>query len=528
MGWPWLLLFGCAGDAEPPGDSSVSDSGEVVADSCGLVAAYGDRVDPTWSATLGEVQRCDAPAAEVSYTEVGAAWGLQPALDTSAEHLAGGVLAADDFDGDGDVDLVLGFAAETPVLYLREGDGFVQQEVPGLAGMAGGQNPITLVDLDGDGRRDLLVVGPPPAIVWNRAEGFEVETWWAIESVGATHALPADLDGDGELDLFVLAQGGTEDERADRVLWGPAWTEEVLPTPTSSGLGLDGFVFDYEQDGDLDVYVVNDQGAEYGGNVLWRNEGGALSPADCSCDVVVPGMGGDLGDVDGDGLLDLYVSATEHNLLLQQQADHTFVDVAEATGADPLGEVDRMSWGSPIFDHDNDGLLDLLIAEGDLWRATDEFPVKRSWTVDLLVQSRDPEMRFTDRAAELGLDLEGSWRAGLPLDHNGDGVLDLLVTDVVEQPRLWLSDGCTAAGWLEVRAPAHSRVTACVDGEQRVAWVRPESGWGAAHLPFVHLGLGEHQELEALVVETLDGRVGVLEGPVDARRAVEWKRGSDR
>ncbi len=521
MGWAWLLLFGCAGDVEPGGDSSPSeDSDDAVDDPCGLVSELGDRADLTWTATLGDVQSCEEPAAEVTYTEVGAAWGLQPALDTSAEHLAGGVVAADDLDGDGDIDVVLGFAGETPLLYERDGEGFVQQEIPGLAGIGGGQNPITLVDLDHDGRRDLLVVGPPPAVVWNRSEGFEVEIWWAIESVGATHALPADFDGDGELDLFVLAQGGSEDERADRLLWGPDWTEEVLPTPTSAGLGLDGFVFDYEQDGDPDVYVVNDQGAEYGGNVLWRNEGGVLSPADCSCDVVTPGMGGDAGDFDGDGLLDLYVSATEHNLLLQQQADHSFVDVAEATGADPLGEVDRMSWGSPMFDHDNDGLLDLAIAEGDLWRSTDESPVKRSWTLDLLVQSRDPEVQFTGRAAELGLDAEGSWRAALPLDHNGDGVLDLLVTDVVEQPRLYLSDGCTAQGWLEVRAPAHSRVTACVAGERRVAWVRPESGWGAAHLPFAHLGLGEHQELEALAVETLDGRVWLSEGALDARRAV--------
>ena len=115
----------------------------------------------------------------------------------------------------------------------------------------------------------------------------------------------------------------------------------------------------------------------------------------------------------------------------------------------------------------------------------------------------------------------GSWRAALPLELNGDGVPDLLLTDVVGWPRLYLSEGCTSAGWVEVEGPAHSRVEVQAGGETHVGWIQPEQGYGATGPRRLHLGLGPVEELERVTVTTLDGQVAVLEGPAPARQRLQ-------
>jgi hypothetical protein len=299
-----------------------------------------------------------------------------------------------------------------------------------------------------------------------------------------------------------------------------SWERVDLEGEVATGMGFDAVLFDRDRDGDLDVYVVNDMGADFGGNVLWENQGGTLTDASeaCGCDAVMSGMGVDVGDHDGDGQPDLYLSATGRNLLYQADGDWLYADVGQSTGADPFEDPDEMSWGAVFLDYDNDGLPDILVAQGDQWHGEDPIGVVGDLPIALLGQT--PGGTYEHRAAELGMDLQGSWRAVVAVDHNGDGVLDPLVTDVTEQPRLFLSTGCTRNGWLEVEAPPMARVEICAGGARQVAWATTESSWGGARPPVVHFGLGDADRVDRLAIELLDGTVTYVDEPFEARRSV--------
>ena len=119
--------------------------------------------------------------------------------------------------------------------------------------------------------------------------------------------------------------------------------------------------FDYDADGDLDLYLVDGSTYEhYGqgpGNVLYRNEGsGAFSIAVVGAEDRGWGIGAAVGDVDGDGYDDLYVTNYGANAFYRNKGDGTFVDIeAGASG-------DDYSASAAFFDYDADGDLDLYVA----------------------------------------------------------------------------------------------------------------------------------------------------------------------
>ncbi|MCP4810361.1 MAG: VCBS repeat-containing protein, partial [Proteobacteria bacterium] len=268
-----------------------------------------------------------------------------------------------------------------------------------------------------------------------------------------------DLDGDGRQDLYGVITDFTEEDGTDRFFWNRGELEfdqddDLLEGGLPSGQGFDAVVFDVDGDTWLDVYVVNDMGEQHGPNALLRNTGGGLEDASdaCACGLAMSGMGASVGDYDRDGLPDLYVTATSHNLLLQGQDDGTFVDVSNAMGADPVVDVIDMGWGSAMVDHDNDGDLDIVTAQGDF---AFDHASGVSLPINLLSQQ---DGSFVDLGAELGLQQEGLHRAVIPIDWNEDGVLDLVISQAVERPLVYLSDSCTADAWLAVGSLIGSKV----------------------------------------------------------------------
>ncbi|MEY3212118.1 MAG: hypothetical protein RIT28_2599 [Pseudomonadota bacterium] len=475
--------------------------------------------------TLGPERACEAPLPGPAYAEVGGDWGLVAAKNAEADHLDGGGLLVADLNGDGALDLVYGFAGEPLRLGLRQTlDSFEVRELPVNSAA------LSAAELSGDGLIDVIIGGGEPAWLQSLGDGGYAQPQ-ALPFLGRGVALtrspaPLDLEGDGDLDLFVPATAPATDEHAqDYLLIGDGAGElvedrERLEVTLAQGRAFSGLVLDVEGDGDPDVFVDNDMGAQHGGDVLWRNDGaGGLEDAreDCACGIVHSGMGGDVGDVNNDGAPDLYLGATSANRLLLQD-DGAFVDVTAATGADPLDSDQDMSWGVIFFDHDNDGLQDLLVAEGDLW-AADHGGTPQDAPIHLLAQT--DTFSFEDRAPALGLDRLGSWRAVNAADHNDDGVLDLIITEITDRPLVLLSTGCTEAGWIAVDAPLGSRIEVEAGGRTVVDWAHPQSGIGAAGPLRVHLGLGEAQTVDVLrVILPWGGGTITVPGPIPARRVI--------
>lgn len=401
--------------------------------------------------------------------------GFEGGPDTTREWESGALVH--DLDGDGDLDLMVPFLqpGSTPRtdVYWNQ-DGWVREELLG-AGALG------LVDTDGDG--ELEVTFTAPMQVWDEGQLDRLDL-----QVRARDIVWMDLDEDGQPELIV----GTPDGQPDQVLRSDLTPWFLLEASNA----FDLVPFDADGDGDLDLYVVSDLGLEFGPNRLYVREGASLLDQGSDANVVVDGMSADPGDYDNDGDEDLLLGNAAHNQILQN--DTGWIDVTAALDADALTGAPDMAWNAVWLDADNDGLLDILVARGD---ALPSEPFDGT-----LVLQRQSE-GFTP--LHLGL---GSYRSVVPADFNGDGVLDWLATQATAAPELWLSDGCTAPGWLMVEAPVGTVVEV---GEQRRV-VRTDSGQGAAGPPRVHIGLGQQ--------ETVDVRILLPDGTYSEGRRVQARQ----
>jgi len=500
-----LLLLACADKLPPPPEDSAPTGADDTSDSGDAHADY--------EVTLGEPTPCVDPLPAVAYDEVAGEMGLSPRAGGE------GAAAVADFDGDGALDIALSYGdggAEPLQIYYRSGAGF---EARGVA--AEEACGLGLADLDGDGDLDLAVGGEAPWIARNDGDGFAVAL--AVEAGDEQlhrEFVPSDFDGDGDVDLAVVMT--SEDAPLNYLLVNEGGLSfeprDVFPEAHAGREGFDGLVFDWDGDHRPDLYVVNDRGATLGPNALYRNTGGGFEDVSeaCACDLTLSGMGGSLGDYDGDGALDLYIAATDRNVLLRGLEDGTFADVTATAGASPIEGAGDMAWGTAMADFDNDGALDIAVAQGDFYSG--ESSDEGELPFNLLRQTGGV---FSDEAAAFGLAGEGWWRAVVPADHNGDGVLDLLVTELSEGPRLYLSRGCTAEGWLAVEAPLDSEVRVTAGGRAWTRWVRTDLGFAGARAPEVWFGLGEAQIVDRLeVVLPWTGQSVVIDEPFEARRRV--------
>ncbi len=279
-----------------------------------------------------------------------------------------------DFDGDGDPDLLLGYAGEAPALALWRNDGEagfteVAAEV-GIVLDSGATRQASWVDVDGDDDLDLfLALRDAPNRLWRNDGGTFTDVTSATgigdprRSVGAVWL---DADGDGDLDVYVanmdgdanglwLAEGGVYRDAAPE--WGLADGGRALGDEHQGTVRP--CAVDFDGDGDLDLFTAN-----YGTNGLFRNPGGAGVWENVA---VAEGVATDSffdtcvwGDLDHDGRPDLYVNGTVTagtsypDLLFRQDSD-AFEDVTPA----PLHvEADH---GATLVDYDRDGDLDLAL-----------------------------------------------------------------------------------------------------------------------------------------------------------------------
>ncbi len=236
---------------------------------------------------------------------------------------------------------------------------------------------LAAADVDGDGKDDLFFCsGGRAAFYRNTGDGrFENATEKA-GLAGLWHvntAAFADADNDGDEDLYVASYFGPNhffENRGDGTFADRTATCGILDDDLSTSLCW----FDYDRDGDLDLYIGRFLDARTDipdsflyarngqPNHLFRNDGG-LRFTDVTEKAGVGERGLTLAlaaaDYDGDGDQDLYVANDfGRNVLYQNQGDGTFRDVAKETGTLAIGGSMSASWG----DYDNDGRLDLYVA----------------------------------------------------------------------------------------------------------------------------------------------------------------------
>lgn len=330
-----------------------------------------------------------------------------------------------DYDGDGDLDLFVGFGGSIENrLYQNERGTF--RDVAAAAGVADKRATRAAAwgDADGDGDADLLVgfaPGAEPVLRFYRNDGGRFTD--ATQAIGlrvdsAAVRQPAwiDLDRDGDLDLFMAYRdrpnalyrndGGRFSDIASQI--GLADRRKTV-----------GAVwFDYDQDGDLDLYVANMDGDANG---LLRNDGGRFTDVAEAAGVAWGGRTPNLAtngsvrpcaaDVDNDGRFDLFLANYGANGLFLNRGDGRFEDVSAAWGV----AIDARYDTCALADFDHDGRVDLYV-NGTVTGGT-------SYRDHLF---RNSGSRFEDVTPANLLALQASHGAQWA-DFDADGDLDLAI-----------------------------------------------------------------------------------------------------
>ncbi|MBF0432070.1 MAG: VCBS repeat-containing protein [Fibrobacteria bacterium] len=316
-----------------------------------------------------------------------------------------------DYDNDGDLDLYITNAGSTDKLYQQQ-TGQIFTDVTTTAGLgnSGVSYEAAWCDYDNDGDLDLFVADSlNSAFYINQGNGtFSNGTSTAgINHSGVSKAVAwADFDLDGYSDLFITVNNGAN------VLYKNLRNGTFLDVANTSGVGYTGSSndaawADYDNDGDLDLFVTNFNAP----NILYaNNDDGSFTNVSASAHITTSGLFGGCawGDYDNDGDLDIYVSNyLSGNILYRNNGDGTFIDVALSLGVNH-GLYDLApSWA----DYDNDGDLDLYLSLD-----ADNYLYRNDGT------------SFTNISGTVGVADTGSGKCAAWADIDNDGDLDLFTT----------------------------------------------------------------------------------------------------
>lgn len=523
-----------------------------------LVVDYGLWVEP------------GAPTVDASATKDREPQLLEPApLDRVFLHQEGPDLQMDirptmgpgaawgDVNGDGAMDLYLvqgGGRAGGPALrnrlLLGDGDGgFVDgTEDAGVGDTAAGMGAL-FFDAEGDGDLDLFVANYGKDLLYlndgagrfedaSEEAGLELALWSAS-------AAAADYDGDGDLDLYVTAYldydpakmpPAAELDRYQRddpiemlpfafpgernALYrnesgtaGVRFVEvaEELGVSNPEGLSMQALWWDFDRDGDQDLYVANDVSF----NVLYRNDGGTFTDITFAVGLDDPrgGMGLEAGDVDRDGDEDVLLTNWEldtnalylNNAVRARSGKTRRARFHDGTVAAGLGQpsIGRTSWSPVLFDMDLDGDLDLYVANGYTSPDYQSTGICVGQRDDLFRNDGRGKYRPAHAAAVEALAGAFVSRAAVPCDYDSDGDIDLIVTANNGPASLFRGRAADLGlgAWLGLRLRGGGKNPFAIGAEVTVVLgedakplrrsLRAGSGYLGGGPPELHFGLGE-------------------------------------
>jgi hypothetical protein len=546
----------------------------------------------------------DAGAAAPYFREIAREAGAAvrhhpPIFDSRLEHImpmlaagaAGG--AVGDFNNDGWMDLFVNDARlGKDSKLLRNDGGFRFTDVTREAGLMGlnVDNQVASMalffDADGDGWQDLLVVRMGKSKLFlNKGDGtFEDVSDRAgfDRPVNALSAVAFDYNRDGYVDVYLgsyFPDTNMFDLTMERVLHDSWETSRnggsnvfyrnegggrFVDATREVGLEDTGWTMalghaDLDGDGWQDLYVANDYGTDR--MFLNTGRGGFREVTETAIGFdTKKGMNAEIADFDNDGDLDIYVTNVtqsflhECNMLWQNQGDGTFTDVSTELNVCDTG----WGWGGKFFDYDNDGYLDLYVANGffagdgdylevllpALWNEGEDPSHPDAWPP---IEGRgiaglEENVLFTNvrgltfvRERESGLEVASDSRAILVADFDNDGRLDLFVTNQNGESMLFENRVENGNHWLlldlEGKPPGTDAIGARVIVEagrlRMMREVNNGNGFGGASSMRLHFGLAQAPQVDRMEVRWPDGSVQVWTG-VEPNGLLRIVQGRDR
>ncbi len=437
---------------------------------------------------------------------------------------------------------------------------------------------VAVGDYDNDGYQDLYVTNFGHNILYhNNGDGTftDVTQQAGVDDPRwSTSAAWVDYDGDGLLDLFVCnyvdftvadnkrcyAPAGELDYCSPRSYnpqtsrlfrnLGNGRFEDVSGSSgigSQSGYGLGVICADFDRDGRADIYVANDSAA----NFLWLNQGngtfkeGALEAglAYSADGLAKAGMGLAADDIDNDGHLEVIVTnLTGEGVTLFRGDGEGLYDDATAQFRLAQTTFGHTGYGVGFFDYDNDGLMDLFIANGAMviiesLRAHQKgfYPYAQKNQL-FHNQGAGKGFREVTDSAGPGLQLVEVSRGAAFGDINNDGAVDLVVTNANGPLQLFINEAGAQGHWLLVRLESAKGNRFGVGAEVGLLRRGQPTLWRRAHTDGsmlsasdirVHFGLGNNPKIDAVAVHWPDGSKEQW-GNIRADRIVTLRKGTGR
>ena len=519
-----------------------------------------------------EIQFVDATAAAgITFRHVDGRTGEKFLIET----LGSGALFFD-FDVDGALDLYIVNATHIPppvsektlqihsplpqnILYRNNGDGtFTDITDRAGVGDTGYGVGCAAADVNNDGYPDIYVTNyGRNCLYYNNGDGTFTDVTQK-SGVGderwGTSCAFLDYDLDGYLDLYVVnymkfsvAENEWWETRGIRTYCSPTdqiagshfvSEPDILYRNNGDGtftdvtktagishraLGLAVAVGDYDNNGYPDLHIANDMEAD----LFYHNNGDGTftETADLTGTgydengFPGSGMGNAFGDYNNDGYLDLVVSNASGlpALLYQNENAAFFTDVSFVSGIGAV-TLPYFKWAAEFLDYDNDGLLDLFVANGHLQENISRFSESTYPQTDLVfrnVHRQDGTYHFTDTSTEVGLaELPKKVsRAAAFGDYDNDGDIDIFLNNSNQHATLLRNEGGNSNHWLTIQPIGTQSNTSGIGTKIVVKAgnlsLTKEVRSGASYLSQsdlrVHFGLGKNSVVESLEIHWQSG-----------------------
>jgi len=451
-----------------------------------------------------------------TFSDVTAAAGV-----SNAESYGHGVACAD-YDNDGYVDIYVTNFGENR-LYHNDGDGtFTDVTTESGTTDALWSSSATFFDYDRDGYLDLYVVNyvhysldtPYPPCLENLGFGTDETESTAIHvHKGRGYCHPKNFEGAPDT-LYRNNGDGTFTDVTEAA-------NIRDPGGMFHGKGLGVVAADFDADGHPDLYVANDDTPNY----LFYNKGDGtfaeiaiLTGTAYSADgIAQAGMGVDAGDYNGDGFLDIFVTnfSYETNTLYRNNGDGTFTDVSYQA---QLGEESflYLGFGTGFFDADNNGTLDIFVANGHIFPNITQLTDVLSYAQANQLFSNRGDGTFAEVPFTMPADVS---RGTLFGDYDNDGDTDLLVTQLNNNVTLLQNNTEPRHNWLRIKTVGTlsnrdgigARITLTCSTGTQIREVRRTASYLSSNDPRLLFGLGTRKTVDRLEIRWPSGVVQVLE-----------------
>lgn len=474
------------------------------------------------------------------FLEEATAAGIDHRYAGDFPYVVGGGVAVFDCNDDGRQELYLAGGADPAALYRND------SQVGGELRFSPLANPVTdltevtgayPLDIDGDGLTDLAVLRIGRNVLLRGLGGCAFEqanSAWGLDG-GDVSTTAFSATWEASASWPTLAFGSYRNEASNDLAHLCYDNDLVRPNAAQDGFAagvplvpswcaLSMLFSDWDHSGRRDLRVSNDRHyyREPGSEQLWLIEPNAQprlwTAAEGWLPIRVWGMGIASQDLTGDGMPEIYLTSQGDNKL-QTLADGSaaprYEDIAVARGVSAshpyAGDVDLLStaWHAEFEDVNNDGLMDLFVAKGNVDEQPDYAMRDPS---NLFIGQSDGT--FTEGAEAAGVVSFNLARGAALADLNLDGLLDLIVVNRRENVKLWRSVGSGTAdapepmgNWLALdlreAGPNRNAIGAWVEVRvgDRTTWREVTVGGGHAggQLGWIHIGLGEADEAEVTV-----------------------------